>query len=358
MLGERAVIDLIGDEGFAAVVCSDRLMPRFNNVSQRRPLRAQRLLPSRLLHEQVPTRASHAQAPALETRASSGSDGFALVLGAGGERAVPWQIGVLAGLADGGIDPCAAKAILGTSAGALVGARIARGEDPRRSAKRLAEADRKPAPSVAPEAATALETLGALWRSSVGLELTERRHLLAAAARSAQTLPAEAWIAEAGARLREVPDWPRSLFVVATDGERGERVTLTSRSRVELARALAAARAIPIVLPPIEIGGRMHFDGALGSATNADLLPCASGLVFIVSPTARAASGETFEAEWASALEREVATLRAGGVEVIVLSPGESESEAMGDDLLGLGNPRASVTLGRRRGIAAAQAIR
>jgi NTE family protein len=43
---------------------------------------------------------------------------FGVVVGAGGERAVSWEIGVLAGLADAGMDPRCASIVLGTSAGA------------------------------------------------------------------------------------------------------------------------------------------------------------------------------------------------------------------------------------------------
>jgi len=48
----------------------------------------------------------------------------ALVLGAGGHAAIAWEIGVLAGMADAGVDVCGAGVIVGTSAGSLVGAQI------------------------------------------------------------------------------------------------------------------------------------------------------------------------------------------------------------------------------------------
>jgi predicted acylesterase/phospholipase RssA len=62
---------------------------------------------------------------------------FGMVVGAGGERAVSWEIGVLAGLADAGMDPRHASIVQGTSAGALLGARFLLGEDPRDRADRL-----------------------------------------------------------------------------------------------------------------------------------------------------------------------------------------------------------------------------
>src|SRR5216683_8015654 len=49
----------------------------------------------------------------------------ALVLGGGGPVGEAWESGVIAGLADKGVDLSGADLILGTSAGAIVGARVA-----------------------------------------------------------------------------------------------------------------------------------------------------------------------------------------------------------------------------------------
>jgi predicted acylesterase/phospholipase RssA len=51
----------------------------------------------------------------------------ALVLGGGGVTGVAWELGILAGLADAGVDLSAADAVVGTSAGAVVGALVATG---------------------------------------------------------------------------------------------------------------------------------------------------------------------------------------------------------------------------------------
>jgi NTE family protein len=47
----------------------------------------------------------------------------AVVLGRGGAFGVGWQIGLLKGLREAGVDAAGAEAIVGTSAGALVGVR-------------------------------------------------------------------------------------------------------------------------------------------------------------------------------------------------------------------------------------------
>ncbi len=53
----------------------------------------------------------------------------ALVLGGGGVAGVAWELGILAGLHDTGVDVQDADVIIGTSAGSVVGAQITSGAD-------------------------------------------------------------------------------------------------------------------------------------------------------------------------------------------------------------------------------------
>ena len=53
----------------------------------------------------------------------------ALVLGGGGITGIAWELGVLAGLADAGVDLTGADLVVGTSAGSVVGAQITCGGD-------------------------------------------------------------------------------------------------------------------------------------------------------------------------------------------------------------------------------------
>lgn len=52
---------------------------------------------------------------------------LALVLGGGGVTGVAWETGLLLGLVDAGIDLTGAELVVGTSAGAIVGAQVATG---------------------------------------------------------------------------------------------------------------------------------------------------------------------------------------------------------------------------------------
>src|SRR5260370_5271988 len=51
----------------------------------------------------------------------------ALVLGGGGVTGIAWELGMIAGLAERGIDLASADLVVGTSAGSVVGAQISRG---------------------------------------------------------------------------------------------------------------------------------------------------------------------------------------------------------------------------------------
>src|SRR3990170_4986454 len=55
--------------------------------------------------------------------------GSALVLGGGGVTGIAWTTGLLFGLAEAGVDLTAADLVVGTSAGAAVGAQVALGRD-------------------------------------------------------------------------------------------------------------------------------------------------------------------------------------------------------------------------------------
>ena len=57
-------------------------------------------------------------------------DRRALVLGGGGVTGIAWETGLIAGLAELGIDLAAADVVIGTSAGSVVGADLACGQEP------------------------------------------------------------------------------------------------------------------------------------------------------------------------------------------------------------------------------------
>jgi NTE family protein len=281
----------------------------------------------------------------------------AIVLSGGGERIVAWHVGVLAGLAAAGRDPRGAAEVIGTSAGALVAARLAAGVDPRVDALAIRTPSVPAAPPGPDKAAKPrppavqgdFERLSLLWGARDG-SVAERRRRIGAVALN-HTGDPEPFVTAIRQRLAG-PAFPPSLTITAVDAESGELVAFTAASGVPLARAVAASRAIPGLVPPIPIGGRRYIDGAVGSSTNADLARART--VLIVSGIGPAPQPRTPEPLWMVALEREVVALEASGREVIVVRPGNAELAAMGDDPMSGAGARPTLAAGRRAGRAAA----
>jgi NTE family protein len=270
-----------------------------------------------------------------------------VVLSGGGERVIAWQTGVLAGLADAGVDLRRAGAIIGTSAGAYVGARLAAGEDPRADARRIAARDPEP---VAAPAVAGFEQLATVFEDAG--TVAEGRRRIGAMALAAPTRSEEASIAPLAERL-PASSWPESLRLVTVDAERGERVVLDARSGASLAAGVAAARAIPTVLPAITVDGRRLIDGAIGSPTNADLAGSAGPAIERVLVIAALPAGPGYEKLsrlWNEALRAELWELDAAGIETYMVRATTADLEVMGPDMMSGGAAPMAVRAGRRTG--------
>jgi NTE family protein len=322
-------------------------------------------------------------------------DRLALVLAGGGERAVAWELGVLAGLAAAGLDLAAAQQVIGTSAGALVGAHVAAGADPLATARAIcawptAGADGAPAlgkrpatpgtavpdtasreaappgdpsPDAAasqPDAARALnddeppgpafaQALGT-WIAAADAGAEEQRRQVGAVALTGPQ--GDERLVAATKRRVPASGWAATLALVAIDADSGERVALWQVDGVPLERAVAASRAIPGLRPVVAAAGRRLMDGAVGSATNADLAGGARRIA-IVTPTPAEAPPDSLFALWNAALERERALLEGDGAELLVVQAGAVDQEAMGPDMLSGARAREAFEAGRRRGVEA-----
>ena len=159
---------------------------------------------------------------------------IAVVLAAGGERVVPWQTGVLAGLADAGLDMRDAAAIVGTSAarGHPAGARH---RPPRCRRPHLgAGVPRAPAELVARASAT-LPRLLAIQADGRSRPAALRRRF-GRFALAAQTIPEDAHVAAVTSRL-PAGGWPDALRLMALDTRTGELVRLDRTSGIRSAAA-------------------------------------------------------------------------------------------------------------------------
>ncbi|MDQ7994036.1 MAG: patatin-like phospholipase family protein [Propionicimonas sp.] len=257
-----------------------------------------------------------------------------LCLGAGAVTGAGWQLGVVAGLADEGIDLAAADRVIGTSAGALVGAHLALGHSTGQIAATLLE----------------IEVDGRLLRPSTLARLgvaqvwPSRRHAVVWLGRSATGsgwTPARGadWAIRLGAGLAG-QGWPEGLVVVATDVASGRPAYFTDATGVELETAVAASCALPGVFPPVVIEGRAHFDGALRSLVNLDLAEGAD-VVVAVAPFSASARSHRRPREQARQL---------GATTVLLLEPDAGSRRAIGLDPVASGRSRRALEAGRAFG--------
>lgn len=272
-------------------------------------------------------------------------DDTALVLGGGGVTGIAWEWGVLAGLADAGVDLTTAGLVVGTSAGAVVGAQVACGLPvEERYAAQLAAPDGE-VPARVGRAVLARWAWAAL-RSRTAAEAGARIGRLALAARTVPEAERRAVIA---ARL-PVHEWPRRpLLITAVEATTGAFAVFHRGRGVPLVDAVAASCAVPGVWPPATVGGVRYIDGGARSPVNADL---AAGRrrVVVLAPSPRGFGPLADVAE-------QVAELRRQGARVAVVTPDAAARRAFGGNSLDPSRRAAAARAGRAQASAAAKAV-
>jgi len=272
----------------------------------------------------------------------------ALVFGGGGTVGVAWQLGLAAGLGDGGVDVTSADFILGTSAGAFAGAQLTCWPDAaalaqaqialgRRESAQLRDPNtfRPPQVDLAPYMRFYAE------RPSDRPPPSELMKKLGLAALNAKTLPEEAFLRYFAALADRSCNWSERFACTAVDASSGEFKLWTRADRAPLASAVAASCAVPGALPPISIGDRKWMDGGVRSSTNADL---AAGYrrVLVVAVTA-GDEKDVRSTVLLKTLERERAAIDAAGGTSAVVTPDRASREAFGADPM-IPTHRAEVT--------------
>lgn len=264
----------------------------------------------------------------------------ALVLGGGGVAGVAWETGVLAGLADAGVDVTGADRIVGTSAGSVVGAQITSGLPLEELLRRQTE------PALQSEELTPgvpmdgwLEQYAAVYEQAA--DAADRRRLFGALALRTPTGDEADRIAVIRSRL-PVQEWPdRDLVIVAVEAHTGEPEFFGPRSGVSLVDAVAASCAVPGVWPPVTIRGTRWVDGGVRSIENADLAE-GHDRVLVLAPMAD------------PELDDRVRAL-SGRAEVI--APDEASLAAMGANPLDPAVRRPCAEAGRAQGMACAARV-
>jgi NTE family protein len=244
----------------------------------------------------------------------------ALVFGAGGVTGIAWEIGVVAGLRRAGVDLSDADLVVGTSAGAVVGALLANGVTPE-DAVAFASSEAPEEISLQADMTLVAQAFGII--SDRTLNPDEARARLGELALRAPLGDPEAQVERFAARLplHQWPGVPR-LLITAVDAATGEPVAWDSRADVPLTRAVAASCAVPCVFPPVAINGSRYMDGGVRSITNADLAAGADPVV-VIAPTV-GIFGPSPEAEL-----REL-----GATRTIVITPDPESRDAIGPNVL------------------------
>ena len=264
-----------------------------------------------------------------------------LALGGGGITGIAWETGLLLGLQDLGVDLTTADAVVGTSAGSVVGAQVTTGN----ALSDLFDHQVSP-PRPAPLARISPLVLAGFARSMIrargDLEAFGRHVGRWSAKRAAAgRLPT---LEERFAAIRDrlpVQEWGPGgrLQVTAVDVGTGALRVFDGTDGVSLVEAVAASCAVPGVYPPVPIQGRSYIDGGARSGSNADLLT-GCDRVLALTPVDRAVG------------PMRTAGQLLGDVPHLVVSPDADSVAAIGKNVLDPAQRAASARAGRAQAAA------
>ncbi len=270
-----------------------------------------------------------------------------LVLGAGGSVGCAYHAGVLFSIQHHlGWDPREAEAIVGTSAGSVIGSLLRAGL----SAEDLVALFTGASPSPehrdvveefqAPASAHQMSSWQALLRlrppTPLGvLRAVRHRSLTPAALSMARHGRHDLADTVAGIERINGGGWPdRPLFLCAANDSTGRRRVLSKHSGIGLADAVRASCAVPGLIAPVVHDGETLLDGGVHSTTNVDVIPHTVDEVWVIAPMAGPAGG-TSSWRWLveTRLRRELGTLPKH-MPVRVFAPGAATVRTMGLDLM------------------------
>jgi len=272
-----------------------------------------------------------------------------IILGGGGETGIAWQTGVLAALAKAGLTPAVTDVVVGTSAGALVGAYYSAGLNLDDLVAKEPAGEVSTAPLPAGEGMTAIpaEIIAALASTEGTLE--ERGRRVGALAMTASTPISSADLVAYVATMLPGSDWPALDFrPTSVNAETGETVLWTKADGVPFAAAVASSAAVPGFLPTVQIDGR-HYTDAPRTSFSAELVKekDLDAIVYIGMPTPSLSN--TVEEQALDELEKE-------GLRVVRITGGEGSEEVILNALDPAVRPQAA-ELGLRDGAEAAAAV-
>jgi len=269
-----------------------------------------------------------------------------LVLGGGGVTGIAWEIGMLTGLAERGVDLTDADLVVGTSAGSVVGVDVRSGA----SLAELYEVQTRP-----PGDSEIYAKMGAgvLIRYLRAMAFTKKPEV-ARARVGAMALRARTETEQARRKVIEsrlpVFDWPDGLLkITAVEAVTGDFVVFDADSGVSLLDAVSASCAVPGIWPPVTISGRRYIDGGMRSAANADLA-ARSRSVVVIAPLAQGFGA-------IESLASQAGRLRQQGTRIVVVTPDKAARQAIGRNVLDPAKRPAAARSGHAQAASAAAAI-
>jgi NTE family protein len=258
----------------------------------------------------------------------------ALVLAGGGVAGIAWELGFIDGARQHGVYLGDVDLIVGTSAGATVGAQLATG--------RLNDAVAAQLDPVSKEIPVTLEIerfraeLAELVAGAA--DATEALVRIGRMAVEADTVPEPVRRAVIEARL-PVHEWPdQPLRLAAIDAATGGLVVFDRHSGVGLVDSVAASCAVPGVWPPVTIHGARYIDGGARSVTNADVA-VGAGVVVVLVPMPLVDQAQ-------EQLDRELAAL-GPDAETVVIVADDASRAAIGPNPLDPARRRPALEAGR-----------
>lgn len=276
----------------------------------------------------------------------------ALVLGGGGATGNAWEIGVLAGLCEAGLDVTDAEVIIGTSAGATVAAQVSSrvplttlynqvltlggglrsapvsphgGPDPTRAARNVMQRTAEIIANAADPADMRRRIGAAFLEGALESDFTSQ------------------WRASVATRLPN-HDWPtRRVLIVAVDAHTGEPIVFDSNSGVELVDSVAASTSNGRTYG---IAGRRYIDGGYRRNENADL---AAGYerVLVLSPFG---GRSRHPLHWRMQLAAQLEELRDNGSTVETVFPAGDSERMFGPNAMDLSLRPAAARAGKQQG--------
>lgn len=273
-----------------------------------------------------------------------------------------WMTGALQALDEAGLDPRSAEMIVGTSAGAAVGAILACGHQP--------WIPSQPHDVPLAEIGPASETPGGNWwdvRSQLGLL---RSGLLppydvAIPAVFGGLMPSGRFLTDHIERLiwshveSAGGELHRGLRVVAVDRTNGRRTVFGTRPAERLPYAVAASCAIPGFFAPVQIGTHSYIDGGVHNVFNLDLAVEGKPSPVLVLSALTGPIPLSFGPSWLGMrvfrgtvgvqLGRAVGSARRAGFPVTVVEPTAEETLAMGRDLMNGADAELAYRIGLSR---------